>query len=114
MRYYRALKDLSNGYRRYELAPASAFKPDKIAVLLQAGAIGEVTGPPLSKLPGWKVRAEKLAPLEIVCVHEFLAGDVAQMAEVMNVKEVTIEKWQSEVVKWLQPIPATALQAARR
>jgi hypothetical protein len=47
-------------------------------------------------------------------VHEFLAGDVAQMAEVMNVKEVTIEKWQSEVVKWLQPIPATALQAARR
>lgn len=115
MRYYRALKDLSNGYKRYQLAPETAFKASKIDVLLEAGAIGRVYGPPLSKLPGWKVRAEKLALANVTMVHEFLDGDVEKMAEAAGVHAATIEKWQSEAIKWLAPAPAAALeQQARR
>lgn len=110
MKYYRALKDLSNGYKRGECAPASAFKPDKIDVLLAAGAIGLLAGPPLYQLPGWKVRAEKLVLTGVTMVHEFLDGDVERMAEAAGVQPKTIEKWQAEVVKWLAPVPAAALE----
>ena len=113
MKYYRALKDLSNGYKRYEPIPASALKAAVIPILLEKGAIGEVTGPPLYALPGWRLRAEKLVFIGVTMVHEFLDHDVEELASTMGVRIATIEKWQAELVKWLVPAPAQALEQAR-
>ena len=114
MRYYRALKDLSNGYKRYELVPATALKVGIIPILLAKGAIGEVTGPPLSTLPGWSLRSERLAAINVVYVHDFLDGEISQLAEVCGVRQATIEKWQAEVARWLQPVPPAALEQQTR
>lgn len=112
MKYYRALKDLSNGYKQHQPVPASALKAAVIPILLEKGAIAEVAGPPLYVLPGWKVRAEKLAFIGVTMVHEFLEHDVQELATTMGVRIATIEKWEAELVRWLVPAPAQALEQA--
>ena len=114
MRYYRALKDLSTGHKRYDLVPETALKPEAIPILVQTRAIGPLLGPPLSDIPGWQLRARRLAPHGIIYAHDVLEGDHAQIAAIMRVRESTVARWEAELLQWFQPGPPPPANARRR
>ena len=106
MPLYRVLSNLTRGQE--ELIKAGTvetlawLKQKHIAVLVERGAVSEVHAPPLEVLPGWTVRAEKLAPYGIIDVGRFLETPAAQLAEWMEVKVETIELWRRELLEWLK------------
>lgn len=68
-----------------------------IAVLLSRGAIAEIAGPPLTELPGWEVRAEKLARADIHTSKQLLDADVSTLAKQLAVSQATLRKWKQEL-----------------
>lgn len=88
------------------LYPGSMVKrewsAEKREVLLLVGAVSPVYGPPLRELPGWKTRAETLAPAEIVRAEDFLDADEKTLAKLLNAKVDTIRKYKTELQEfWL-------------
>jgi hypothetical protein len=76
---------------------------DKAALekLTSKNTIAEVQAPPLSILPGWQVRSEKLAAVGIVDAVEFLGANASQVAAYMQCGRGTVERWKNEVLQWL-------------
>lgn len=112
MTRYRVVLPLSNGQK-----PGEPFRADKtpeaaLAKLLKRGAIAPISAPPLAVLPGWQLRAEKLAEVGIVTAEQFLDATIEQIATVCNVKQRTVEKWRAEVEKAL--VPTSLLQQPGR
>lgn len=70
------------------------------ARLVEVGAVRPLASPPLTVLAGWKTRAEKLLPLGIETLEQFLEAEVRQIARVMRVKPATVRRWRSEVEAW--------------
>ena len=114
MALYRIVKKLHVGKGHY-LEPGSWSRlewldGEGITRLERVGAVGRVNPPPLIALPGWQRRARKVKEVtggKIENAEQFLEADSKKLAELVRVKETTIEKWKKEVLGWLTADPAT-------
>lgn len=70
------------------------------AKLISVGALTILQTPPLSALPNWEKRAERLEKHGIVTITDLLQADQAELAKQMKVKEETIAAWQRAVLQW--------------
>lgn len=106
---YRVIKrtPLNTGHVQGQVVKGSVFKNQKIInALIHKKVIAEVSGPPLSELPGWKIKSEKMAKVGIITVNDFLARDSEELANELGYKERTINKWKNEVEEvWLLSTP---------
>lgn len=80
-----------------------ALDAGTIVQLEGRGAISRVNAPPLGEIPGWAERAEKLLPVGIVDIEQFVEHDDAKLAKLLNVKEPVIGGLKQDLVRWLQP-----------
>lgn len=101
MEVYRALRNLSNGINEGAVFEASRLQPQSIVILEEHGIIAKVSAPPLSELPGWKIRGAKFAKLGITTVEQFMEVDIEQTAKSLKVKPQMISSWKYEIVGWL-------------
>jgi len=100
MTLYRVLRPLSTGHEVGQLVDGDRFK--YIDALLENRALSPVSTPPLSELPAWETRAEKLAEVGIVTIQDFLDADDDVLKEAFNYKTMrTINKWKQELQHWL-------------
>lgn len=100
MKLYRVLKPLSTGHGPGELVDGARFK--QLDTLVEVNALAPVSYPPLSVLPGWETRAEKLAEAGIVTIQDFLDAGDQTLKEIFNHKTTrAIGKWRGELRKWL-------------
>jgi hypothetical protein len=102
---YRLLRPLAFGER---IVPAGAVKrlgldEKDIATLLDRGAIAPIAMPPLSEIPLWKPRANKLLKVGILDAGQFLEATSKMLAEYLDVEPSTIEEWKGELLRWLAP-----------
>lgn len=104
MAIYRVLKNLSTGHRKGDLVDGDQFKA--LDILVKVRALAEAKSPPLSELPGWATRAEKLNTIGIVTIQDFLDADMEKVAKLFNHKRTsTSKKWQKEVEQYLRVEP---------
>ncbi len=106
MAVYRVLERLSKGERFLEvgeLVRLEWLKPEQIARLEVRGAVSRISAPPLAKLPGWKLRSQRLAKAGITGVEELLEADTANLAEQVQADPRTVELWKRELTTWLSP-----------
>jgi hypothetical protein len=104
--FYRVLRPLSTGHRPDDIVSGARFKPGILKVLLEKEALAEVRPPPLSELPGWETRAEKLKEIGIVTVRDLLEADDDEVRRLFNRRRTsTVAKWKTEAEKWLRVEP---------
>lgn len=108
MTYYRAHTNLDIKGR--ELIPAgtlfrgSILMPESITILEGMEHISRVSFPPLSVLPGWKNRAEKLAAAGIVGADDFLDSDPEKVAKLFRGHSAaTVDGWKSALLEMFTP-----------
>lgn len=114
MATYRILQKLHKGKNKF-LDPGSMSRlewlnDEQIERLEQCGAASRVQPPPLIALPGWSRRARKIEEVtsgNIENAEQFLEADTKELATQMSVKDMTIEKWKKDVLKWLTVEPVT-------
>lgn len=68
-----------------------------LQALVDKGAIARVAPPPLTVLPGWKVRGRKAQVHGIEDAEQFLEASDADLAEWMGTKEEMVRRWKSEL-----------------
>ncbi|UCC74288.1 MAG: hypothetical protein JSV86_06955 [Gemmatimonadota bacterium] len=101
MSLYRVLRPLSTGHEPGDIVDGKRFKA-ALAALVKARALAEVKPPPLSELPGWTTRAEKLADAGVVTAVDFLEADDGLLKEILNHKTTrSINKMRDELRGWL-------------
>ena len=101
---YRLLQNLAfkdATVQRGSLSRLLMCKPETIEILKRRGGVAEVAPPPLGVLPGWKIRANRLAKLGIVTAVDFLEADGAAVVKLMRINETVLGNWQREVEGWL-------------
>jgi hypothetical protein len=103
---YRALQHLDGTnpqIRRGEIFPGSRLKSAAIPILVEREAISEVSAPPLTILPGWTRRAEKLAAKGIITLDQFIETDSSEIAKVFKAATAdTIDTWKREALALLR------------
>lgn len=72
------------------------FTPQSLAALLRKGAITEVSPPPLSIMPGWKLRSAKLAKIGIEDAVQLLEGDTDDLMRSLRMTRVGVQKWKKD------------------
>ncbi|KPJ77282.1 MAG: hypothetical protein AMJ81_00025 [Phycisphaerae bacterium SM23_33] len=106
MALYRVLKSLTTGHQPGDIVSGDRFESRVLAALVKVRAISEVRPPPLSELPGWEARAEKLREIGVVTVRDFLEADDDKVRELFNYKRTsTVAKWKTEAEKWVRAGP---------
>ena len=106
MPIYRVLRTLSRKEKMIDAGTLTRLEwlnEDGVSRLLAVGAVARIQGPPLSVLPGWKRRSEKLGLLGVASAESFLEAEPGPLAEQLEVKPETITRWQQEVMAWLLP-----------
>lgn len=106
MPVYRVLKRLDRGSSIIEpgrLMQIDWLSPANIARLEVVGAVARVHGPPLEALPGWRLRSERLADIDITTAEEFLEADRDLVAAHMEAQTRTVDKWTTDLIDWLTP-----------
>lgn len=101
MPLYRALSHLSGVAQRGQLTRLAHLTPEQVATLERAGAVARVASPPLAELPGWKVRAAKLAKVGIHDIEQMIEADSALIAACLRVKPATAARYQEDVRQYL-------------
>ena len=82
------------------------LKAPAIKRLIDCGAVAPVSPPPLSILPGWVTRAEKLAPLGITDVVELLQANSDELRRALGYKRAaTIDGWKREARTFIATPP---------
>jgi len=94
---YRALDNLSNGVRRWQVFNAARMKENIRAILEARGAIAPVSAPPLYGVEGWQTRAEILSDAGF----ETLADIVLFSGVPAGVEAVVWAQWQAEAAEAL-------------
>lgn len=102
---FRVLRTLSLGEDKVlkpgEFTRLEWLTGEQVVRLMAVGAVSEVAPPPLSELPGWQGRSERLASAGIHNAVEFLEADPKNIAALMKIRPATVARWQAEVRKWL-------------
>jgi hypothetical protein len=101
MTTYRALSNLSGVARRGELTPLTHLNAEQIAKLERVGAIARIGAPPLSELPGWAIRAGKLAKVDILTAEELLEAPLEVIVKALRVKPETAAQYQQDIAGFL-------------
>lgn len=101
MAVYRALRNLSGVCRRGELTRLDHLNAEQIGKLAKVGAIAPISAPPLAELPGWAVRAGKLAKVEIADAEQLIEADARVVAKALRVKVETARQYQQDVQQYL-------------
>lgn len=97
---YRVLKRLDTGHGPGDILDGNMFH--SLGKLVAAGALAKARTPPLTELPGWAVRAEKLRTVGVVTVTDLLSMDPQKGTELFDHKRAsTFTKWQEEAQNWL-------------
>lgn len=101
---YRVLKPLSTGHKVGDLSDGNEFKDEIIDILLNVNAISPIQSPPLSEIPGWRTRAEKLEKIGVITVQDFLEADPNMIKDLFNYKTLySTRKWMDELKTWVSP-----------
>jgi len=78
------------------------LRPEQIAILVDREIISRVAALPLSEIPGWKTRANKLATANIDNAEQFIEADIGLIKKVLRAKPETIQKWKRELLnQWI-------------
>lgn len=105
MPMYRVLRPLSRKLEQFipvgTLTDLAWLNDAQQAKLIQVGAVSRISAPPLAQLPGWKLRAGKLAALDIHTFDDFLEADPDTVAEGVGVQRRTVDKWRAELKDWV-------------
>lgn len=104
MALFRALLNLDKGGKTIYAGSFTRLEwqtPQQQQVMIDVGAVAEVSAPPLEALPGWSTRAVKLAPLGIVDVVQFLEADPDEIARTLRRKTEVIAGYRQELYRWL-------------
>ena len=97
---YRVLKHLDTGHVPGDILDGRIFRA--LDRLVAVGALAKAGTPPLTELPGWTTRAEKLREIGIVTIEDLLGMDPQQGMELFNHKRIlTFVKWVEEAKSWL-------------
>lgn len=101
---YRVLRPLSTGHQPGDLVEERRFRPEAIPHLVAARAIQLASSPPLDQIPGWRVRAEKLAAVGVINIQDFLAAgeDIIKQALGLRTNR-NIGPWRAELLGWITP-----------
>lgn len=75
-------------------------------ILAKKGAISPVKAPPLSALPGWKLRAKKFEAAGYDAIS-LLESDAALIARETGYRERSIDGWKRELMGFLEIRPGT-------
>lgn len=113
MARYRVLKNLTTGHKRGEIIEASELASSSIAPLVKKRAIAEIGYPPLSALPGWTLRAERMAQLGIADVGAFLDADKTELAAALGIQPRTMSKWCAEAAEAVNVPGATGCRGCK-
>lgn len=104
MALFRVLKRLDTGHVPGDIVEGGLFK--RADLLVGANALARVKGPPLTELPGWQARAEKLRRVGIETVEDLLDMDPRRGTRLFRHKrESTFIKWVKEARYWLLAPP---------
>jgi len=102
---YRVLGRLNRGKNKIiesgSLTRLQWLEEKDVETLIAVGAVAEVASPPLTALPGWKLRANKLFPLQITDAIQFLDSDSGELAVKLETDQRAIDRWKAEVRQWL-------------
>jgi hypothetical protein len=106
--FYRVLERLSYGSGYVEPGAFHALErcnPEAIEALIAHRSISPVAPPPLVQLPGWTRRAERFGELGVQTVTQLLATDRRALAEALDVKPETMQRWRDEALGWMVVSP---------
>ena len=99
---YRVLKPLSTGHQPGDVVQETDFREGVAILLAEKEALAVVSTPPLRELPGWKLRAKKLAEAGIIMVQDLLEAEDETVREAVGHKTTRAAKrWKREALKWL-------------
>ena len=105
MTTYRVIKrntPLNSGHRYGDLISDTEMKSRVIEALLANNIIVQASTPPLSELPGWEKRAEKLETVGIITIQNLLDTEPAEIAILLGYKRHShIAKWQDNAREWI-------------
>jgi hypothetical protein len=108
MRQFVVLEELSTRQPVGSTVKETAFAPGVTDILIKKGALAPVHTPPLSELPGWILKGQKLRTIGIVTVQDFLDAPDSNIARLFGYQESTIQKWKREAQEWItakEPAP---------
>lgn len=106
---YRVLQNIAWGGREVKrggMDTLLGMSAKSLRVLQERGAIAPVIPPPLSALPGWSIRANRLAKVGIVTVLDLLEAEMETVKAACRVSDATAERWKAEARGWLTGPPA--------
>lgn len=104
MPLYRVLKRLDTGHEPGDIVDGNLFR--RLDLLVNAKVLAKVKGPPLTELPGWGMRAEKLRRVGIETVEDLLDMDPQRGTRLFRHKrDSTFIKWVKEARSWLLAPP---------
>lgn len=86
---------------RGSLVTDGTFAPAAAAALMARGVISQVEAPPLAIIPGWKVRADRLARVGIITVADFLDADIEVARRALRVGDAALSDMREGVMRWL-------------
>lgn len=97
---YRVLKRLDTGHMPGDIIDGNRFR--RLDVLVLKGALAKAMTPPLTELPGWATRAEKLATIGVITVEDLLSMNPQKGTGLFGHKRAsTFVKWVEEAKGWL-------------
>lgn len=101
---YRALSNLDAGktkIRKGQVFPQYVLTGPVLDKLTRLGRISRVSTPPLSVLPGWSKRAEKLARIGVETAEQFVLADDADLKKAMRASPERVKYWKEEILDFL-------------
>jgi hypothetical protein len=94
---------LSTGQRYGDVVSGDRFQPATLDRLVAGGVLTAIQTPPLSVLPGWSRRAEKLAGAGVHTVEQLLDMDDAKLATLFNQRGTkNARRWKEEAAAFLK------------
>ena len=105
MTTYRVVKrntPLNSGHRYGDIISDTEMNSRVIEALLANNIITRASTPPLSEVPGWEKRAEKLEVVGIVTIENLLETEPKEIAKLLGYKRHShIAKWQDNAREWI-------------
>lgn len=100
MTYYRILSNLTLNDRiiKNNTVENLTLSDKSIGRLISNGHIALVSTPPLSELPMWELRAERLESLGITTGSQLLECDVVSTADSLSITVELLNQWKQDLI----------------